>query len=105
MTAAEGRADPHPGPPVFKGKDRGPPYFLTHPHAAAAEYADIIIPVEKGIIMLGLIAAVIDRIVYLCQPDLFHHGLEFALPVIRAVTASRAYACFPDGVLVRSEEH
>ena len=79
---------------------RGAAHLLAHPHAAPAEDADVVVAVEKRIVMFRFVAVVIDRIGDLGQPDLFHDVLQFALTVVRAVAAAGAHPGLADGELV-----
>ncbi len=88
VITAESGADPRARSPVLEREDGGAAHLLAHPDAAPAEDAYIIVSVEEGVVVFGLVTVIKDRIVDFIDTEPVYQVLQVALAVVRAVTAT-----------------
>ena len=90
VRAAEGRPDQRGRAAVLEGEHGGATHLGTHPYAASAQDAEVVVAVEERVVVLDLEAPVEDRVTDSAHAEPLHHRLQLALSVLGAVaTAGR----------------
>ena len=83
-------------PALFEAQGPVQTDIVAHPHTAAAQNAQVIVPVVERVFLFQREVPVINRVRRLRQADLFHYILELAQGVVRAVVAARRHTDLAD---------
>jgi hypothetical protein len=72
------------GPPLDECQNGESSHLSADPHAAPAEYAEVVVPVKKGIAAPDFQVSVNRRVPHPLQTDLGHYILKLAPPIVGA---------------------
>jgi hypothetical protein len=72
---------------------------LADTHTAPAENAQVVVPVEEGVVILDRQSSIGDRIWDVLQVQIVYQFRDLTLAILRAVLTSRCHSCLADGTL------